>query len=87
MELASTVTLTVGGSELTLDRLDPIWIDDSAHQIVFARLHPAMRPIPLWRGDAYDDIGDWTQAQAEAAVEAHLGEDQQEALQALVYAG
>ena len=87
MQLPTPVTLTVGAEELTLTQLDPVLIDDSAHKLVVARLHPALRPLHLWRGLAYDDIGNWTQEQAEAEIVAQLSDDPQTALQALVFNG
>lgn len=83
MQLVTPVTLTVDGAELTLDLLEPVFIDDAAHKIVLARLHPMLRPLALWRGAEYDEIGDWTQAQAEDKIAERLGTNQQEALQAL----
>jgi hypothetical protein len=83
MELATPVTLTVDNAELTLTQLEPVLIDDSARKLVLARLHPVLRPIMLWRGANYDEIGDWTQAQAEAKILELLGDNQQEALHAL----
>lgn len=87
MELATPVTLTVDGVELTLEWLDPVFIDDAAHLIALARLHPALKPLVLWRGDDYAAIGDWTQAQAEARIAELLGDDQAAGLQALVFNG
>jgi hypothetical protein len=87
MQLPTPVTLTVGAEELTLMQLDLVLIDDSARKLVLARLHPALRPILLWREQAYDAAGDWTQAQAEAEIVLQLGEDLQTALQALVFNG
>ena len=84
MQLSTPVTLTVADKELTLDTLDLIIIDDSARKFIVARLHPVLRPLPLWRGDDYDTIGDWTQAQAEARILELLGSDIQAGLQALV---
>lgn len=83
MELPAPVTLTIDGAELVLDNLTPVFIDDSARKLVLARLHPALRPLMLWRGENYDEIGDWTQAQAEAKILELLGDNQQEALHAL----
>lgn len=86
MELVTPATLTVDGAELVLDNLAPVFIDDPAHKIVFARLHPALRPLPLWRNDDYVVVGDWTQEQAEARILEQLGGDVQIGLQALVVA-
>ena len=84
MQLATLVTLTVDDQERTLDRLDLIVIDDSARKFIVARVHPALRPLPLWRGAEYDAAGDWTQAQAEERILELLGSDVQAGLQALV---
>jgi hypothetical protein len=86
MELVTPVTLTVDGADFVLERLDPVFIDDSLRKLVLARLHPALRPLMLWRGAEYDAIGDWTQAQAEARILEQLGDDVQTGLQALVVA-
>jgi hypothetical protein len=87
MELATPVTLTVDAEELTLTQLEPVLIDDSAHKLVLARLHPALRPLLLWRGDDYAMIGDWTQSQAETRIAELLGDDQAAGLQSLVFNG
>ena len=87
MQLPTPVTLTVNSEELTLTQLEPVLIDDSAHKLVVARLHPVLRPLILWRGKTYDDIGNWTQEQAEAEIIAQLGNDLQTALQALAANG
>ena len=86
MELVTPVTLVVDGAELVLERLDLVFIDDSLRKLVLARLHPAFRPIMLWRRETYDAIGDWTQAQAEAKILEMLGDNQQETLQSFVIA-
>jgi hypothetical protein len=86
MQLSQSVTITIGPEELIFERFDVVIIDDAARKIVLARLHPAFRPLMLWRGDSYDEIGDWTQAQAEAKILELLGENQQETLQSFVVA-
>jgi hypothetical protein len=84
MQLSTPVTLTVADQELTLEKLEPIIIDDSARKFIVARLHPAFRTLPLWRGAEYDAAGDWTQAQAEERILELLGSDVKAGLQALV---
>ena len=84
MQLSTPVTLTVADQELTIEKLEPIIIDDSARKFIVARLHPVLRPLPLWRGAEYDAAGDWTQAQAEARILELVGSDVQAGLQALV---
>jgi hypothetical protein len=86
MELVTPVTLRVDGAELTLARLEPVFIDDLARKVVLVRLHPAFRPLLVWRSEEYDAIGDWTQAQAEAKIGELLGTDWQLGLQSLVTA-
>jgi hypothetical protein len=84
MELVTPVTLVVDGADLTINTLDLIIIDDSARKFIVARLHPVLRPLPLWRGEEYDAAGDWTQEQAEERILELLGSDIQAGLQALV---
>lgn len=43
-------------------------IDDSRGRKVVARLPPAPRGIVLWKGEEYDAVGDYTQAQAEQRI-------------------
>jgi hypothetical protein len=86
MQLSQPATITIGSEESTFVNLDLVVIDDAARKIVLARLHPAFRPLILWRGNSYDEIGDWTQAQAEAKILELLGDNQQETLQSFVIA-
>lgn len=86
MQLDVPVTLTIDGNQVEISQLVPVFIDDTAHSVVVARLHPAFRPLFLWRGPDYVAAGDWTQAQAEARILEQLGEDPQAMLQSLVYA-
>ena len=59
-----TVTPAVVVAELTIDRI----IDTPSRKEVVAFIREIPRPIKLWEGAAYDAIGDWTQAQAEARI-------------------
>jgi hypothetical protein len=86
MQLSQPATITIGSEESIFASLNVVILDDAARKIVLARLHPAFRPIMLWRGDNYDEIGDWTQAQAEAKILELLGDNQQETLQSFVIA-
>jgi hypothetical protein len=85
MQLAAPVTLVVGGEELVLTQLSPVFIDDAGHQIVLVRLHSVLKPVVLWRNAEYLAVGDWTQAQADARTLELLGEDIQAGLQSLVF--
>lgn len=84
MQLPTPVTLTIAGEEVTIDNLNTITIDDAARKFIVVRLHEALRPLPLWRGEEYDAIGDWTQEQAEARILELLGTDVAAGLKALI---
>jgi hypothetical protein len=64
----STVSRTVSSANLIL-------IDNSAAKAVRANLFPFYKPLTLWEKEAYDAIGEYTQAQAEARVNELLGND------------
>lgn len=64
----SIVSRTVSIANLTL-------IDNSTLKFVKANLFPFYKPLTLWEKEAYDAIGDYTQAQAEARVNELLGSD------------
>ncbi len=49
-------------TELNVNR----WIDLPAQKKVLALVQELTHPVTLWEGDAYDAIGDWTEAQAQA---------------------
>ena len=68
MQLTAPVTLTIDGNQVEISQLETVLIEDTAHSVVVARLHPAFRPLFLWRGSEYVAAGDWTQAQADARV-------------------
>lgn len=50
-------------TEINIHRI----VDISDRKIVFAFLEQ-IGELTLWEGSAYDSIGDWTQAQAEARI-------------------
>lgn len=52
-----TTTLT----QVTLIRI----VDNPSEKFVRAFIEEIGNPITLWEGDAYDSIGDWTQAKAD----------------------
>ena len=56
------------GTVITGADLDVSFLDRPTYKLVIARIHPALNPLMLWHGAAYDTIGDWTQAQAEARI-------------------
>lgn len=74
------------GTVITGADLDVSFLDRPTHRFVIARVHSALKPIVLWQGAAYDAIGDWTQAQAEARILELLGAYVQAGLHTLVSA-
>ena len=68
---------------ITLSSLDVTIIDNAASKRCVAQIRPCPRPLELWKGDAYDVAGDYTQAQGEARVLEVLGTDIKAALEAL----
>lgn len=74
MKLNNAVTISLGsGDPLVLNDLDVILIDHESRKLALARVHPAANPLPLWRGQDYDVVGDYTQAQVEARIKELLG--------------
>jgi len=67
----------------TLTSLDMTIMDSSAQRTCVARFARFQKPLLLWHGDAYDEAGDYTQADAEARALELLGEDIQASLQDL----
>lgn len=85
MQLDPPVTVNLpDATTVQFTELLPIFIDDPGRKFVFARFHPVLRPLMLWKREEYDAVGDWTQAQAEAKILALLGNDVQATLQSLV---
>jgi hypothetical protein len=83
MKLNNPITVNANGSEIVLDDLDIVIFDHPSRKTVLVRLHPAARPLMVWRGPEYDNAGDYTQAQLEDRVLEVLGEDLQNGLQNL----
>ena len=68
---------------IVLNELKISYIDTPHEKSVVARIDNTPAHIYLFTGDQYDVMGDWTQAQAEAALKARLGDDIQASLQAM----
>jgi hypothetical protein len=68
---------------ITLNELDVTIIDNSKHKSVMVQIRPVPRPLVLWNGDAYDDVGDYTQTQVEAKILELLGTDPKSVLENL----
>jgi hypothetical protein len=93
------ITLTIGNRNIEIDGLSLLLTDDSFGKNVSCRLlltktmpNGKSRPIPLpikplvlWSGEDYDNVGDYTQAQAEDRVLELLGPNIQEKLQTMMY--
>lgn len=68
---------------IVLNELKISYIDTPHEKSVVARIDNTPAHVYLFTGDQYDVMGDWTQAQAEAALKARLGDDIQASLQAM----
>jgi hypothetical protein len=88
------ITLTVGNRNVEIDGISLIITDSNFNKNVSCRLMPTktmpngksriiplpIKPLVLWSNEEYDNIGDYTQAQAEARALELLGPNIQEAL-------
>jgi hypothetical protein len=68
---------------IVLNELKISYTDTPHEKSVVARIENTPAHIYLFTGDQYDVMGDWTQAQAEAALKVRLGDDIQASLQAM----
>lgn len=76
MTFDSPLTIRLrNGQTVTRDTFNLILTDDSRSRRVVAQLLPVSKPFVLWEGDAYDAVGDYTQAAAEARLLEVLGGD------------
>ena len=57
-----TPAKTISLSEVNVNR----WSDNPSTKKVTAFIKELNNPVVLWEGEAYDTIGDWTTAQANA---------------------
>ena len=87
MILNSAVNLTVNNEQIEMSNLDIFIMDHQSRKIAFAKIAPFLQPIILWKGDEYDSVGDYTQAQVEEKINQVLGDNPQEVLQSLVMQG
>lgn len=84
MKLNNPITINVGsGDPLILNELDVVIFDHQSRKLVIAKIHPVANPLPLWRGEDYDNVGDYTQAQVDERILELLGEDVQSGVQSL----
>lgn len=68
---------------VTLSELSFVLMDSAKYRVVHAQIGPIPRTLVLWAGDAYDNIGDYTQDQAEARILELLGDDPKSVLESL----
>ena len=68
---------------IVLNELKISYTDTPHEKSVVARIENTPAHIYLFTGDQYDVMGDWTQAQVEAALKVKLGDDIQASLQAM----
>jgi hypothetical protein len=74
MKLDNAVTIDLGsGDPLVLNDLDVVIFDHQSRKLVLAKVHPAANLFPLWKGQEYDEVGDYTQAQVEERIKELLG--------------
>lgn len=83
MQLPHNVTLNINNETLTINSVDIVLMDYNAKKLAMARLLPLPRPVVLWRGAEYDNVGDYTQAQIETRILEILGPDIQASLMTL----
>ena len=84
MILKNPIVLVVNNESVELSSLNIVITDDAERKLVLARLASFLSPIVLWRGNNYDSIGDYTQAQVEDKVLEILSNSSLEKLQSLV---
>ena len=70
------------GSQHTASDFHLVLIDNANGKAVTALLLPSSVTLSLWSGEAYDQIGDYTQSQAESRVLEVLGDDPADVLSA-----
>lgn len=68
---------------ITLSELDITLIDNAKRKTCEARILPCPYPLVLWKGEAYDAAGDYTQEHAETRILELLGSDIKAGLEAL----
>lgn len=84
MLLTNPITLQINNQQITISKLSPMILDDTARKIVLVRPLPFLAAMVLWKNEEYDKIGDYTQAQVDEKILELLGTSPQEKLQSLV---
>lgn len=75
MNLSQPITINVNNKNVTFNDLKLVIIDNNHKKNVKVYIHPCRKLLTLWENEAYDDIGDYTQAQVETKVTELLGSD------------
>jgi len=84
MILQTPIMLMINNEQVETSNLDIILIDHQSRKLVLARLGPMLAPLVLWNKEAYDSVGDYTQAQVEDRILELLGDNPQYKLQSLI---
>lgn len=75
MNLNQPITINVNNKTVKFNDLKLTIIDNNDKKSVKVYIHPCRKLLTLWEKEAYDTIGDYTQAQVEAKVTELLGEN------------
>lgn len=68
---------------IVLNELDITILDNPKRKSVVVQIKPVPRPLVLWQGDDYTNIGDYTQTQVESKILEVLGNNPQNVLESL----
>jgi hypothetical protein len=74
---------TVVPNPIVMNELILTFTDNPQNKTVNVKINNIPKPIVLWFGQDYDNIGDWTQAQAEEKITEILGENPEIVLRSL----
>lgn len=75
MNLNEPITINVNNRNIVFNDLKLVIIDNNYKKSVKVYIHPCRKLLTLWENEAYDAIGDYTQAQVETKVKELLGEN------------
>jgi len=81
--LPSKITIVTSSVEVSINPSYTI-TDNPNAKIVSASFLRIPRPLVLWSGDAYDQIGNWTQEQADQRITELLGDSPEAVLKTLL---
>jgi hypothetical protein len=81
--LAAPISIPLNTIEIPVNPKYTI-LDDPSGKVIVARFAKIANPLILWSGDAYDQIGNWTQDQADARITELLGSDPASVFKSLI---